>query len=121
MVYVFMLVGLVGLIGGVLGARAAHVRIRELKLSWWRVQVAPVLGSAALAVSLSLTPYPYPSSDTATIVGIPFPVAAFVNGLDYSGPATVPMFLANLVFCLLLPQPLLAWFFRARVRRANRR
>jgi hypothetical protein len=117
MVYAFMLFGVVGLIVGALGARAAHLRIRALKLSWWRVQIAPMLCSAVLSVPLSLIGYPV--SDTATIVGIPFPVAAFIDHFDYVGPATIPMFIANLLFCLLVPQPVLASFLRARCRRQN--
>jgi hypothetical protein len=115
MVYLLMLLGVAGLIGGAWGARAAHLRIRASRRSWWRVQTVPILCSAVLGVPLSLVKYPV--SDTTTIVGIPFPVAAFVHGLDYVGLTTIPMFIANLLFCLLLPQPLLAAFLRARCRR----
>jgi hypothetical protein len=77
--------------------------------------MAPILCGTVLSVPLSLVRYPV--SETATIVGIPFPVAAFVDHLDYVGPMTVPMFVANLLFYLLFPQLILASFLRSKSRR----
>ena len=114
-VYVFMFLGVVGIIGGVWGARAAHVRIAGSKLRWWRVQLVPILCSIVLSVPLSMVPYPI--SDTTTMVGIPFPAAVFIEGRDYTGPATLPMFVANLLFWLLLAQLILAASLKAKARR----
>jgi hypothetical protein len=110
----FTLVGIAGLVGGVLAARSAHRLILKGKLVWWRIQAIPIVAGVVLATLLATRSYS--ASDSLRIVGFPFPAAAFERHhgvwLDFVGPTTVPFFLANIAFFLVLPQFIVMWRLR---------
>ena len=110
-----MVVGIAGLVAGVLGARASHRRIRELRLTWWRLQLLPVATGVGASALFAFRHYRV--SETLEVAGVPFPVAAFENGHDFVGITSLPLALANVLFFLLLPQAVLAGYLRSRDRR----
>jgi hypothetical protein len=105
----FMFLGVVALVAGTLGTRAAHRRIRRARLRWWRYQAIPlILGGVAAILSVTVK---YSVSHTMSVVGFPFAALAFEDtGAIFSGAMTLPLLLANVMVFLLLPQFFLALY-----------
>ncbi len=111
---VLFVVGIVGLVLGVMAARYARRQLRSAGRTYWRAQLVPLCVGAVVAALLTLCTYPVSAS--ARIVGLPFPVAAFEKHgdvwMDFVGITSIPFFIANAAFWLLLPQLLVAWRLR---------
>jgi uncharacterized BrkB/YihY/UPF0761 family membrane protein len=111
-----MFLGIVGLLTGAFSALVAHRRIRSAGLGWWRYQAIPLaVGGVAGFLAVTLM---YRVSPTVSVVGFPFPAAAFADGAIFDGSSTIPMLMADVTFFLLLPQSFLAVYLGRRAKDA---
>ena len=108
----FQILGLAGLVAGVV----AWLRNRRAPRTTVARTASLGVGALLAAVSICVS---YPLDASHRIVGFPFMVAVFeksgTHWQDFVGPLTVPAYLGNALFALMLPQiVLLAWRWRER-------